>query len=696
MRPLNKALQHPSIRSIAGWTIGLVALVVFFRYLIGCAQNHHRTLDGLSWLFHLLIASGRLLDGLVKVYGWILFVTAATVAAAWFFVLRVREKAVLPGYIEAVLSALLALASIVCMVGNHHVTAVALALSAGLFIVAGGPARGIKDFAAGRAWPALIPLGVGAIFRFWSLAEVPRGFAQHAVVHLEISRSICEALADASSSFDLSSLLFYWPLFWEQHGPMAMIDGLGFCAFGIGMVEARMTQAVLGCLAILVAYALGSSLDGPRFGFLFSFLLAVSPWHLAFSRYGDGEHALPILQALLAFLLVYRAARLGRPRDYALGGVVLGLSWYVYATNQIVPVIALAFFAYKVLASREYLKRDGRKLIVMAAAFVLVSYPHISSSLDKSDGWLARSPQQELRSSPLADFETITGTAAQLFDQVNDPWFFRPGGGLGPAVQTLFIVGAVSCLAGLFMARRRDACVLLLLWLGLSLLPALLSTAFFRRLLLALVVALALSTVAILQMLRLLEKGGVSRRVTSVFLIGVCVLGAVAGAYIYYEKVRVFESNYHIDHTQLALFVARNIGSSFVYVYTPEDGYRTEVDAFVGLIAHRKVEELRREGAAERDLFEIITPRSLAWAMGHLRAGVGRVYIVAHRAAEGVSRGHDNLISRMEAEGFEHVEHGELYVWVSMDGGESRAGEKPVGDTNRIPPPSPASQFRTD
>ena len=433
-----------------------------------------------------------------------------------------------------------------------------------------------------------------------------------------------------------------------------------------------MTQAVLGCLTILVAYGLGVSLDGRRLGFLFSFLLAVSPWHLAFSRYGDGEHALPILQALLAILLVYRAAQLGRTRDYLLGGVVVGLSWYVYATNQIVPVIAVAFFAYKLWSSREFLKRDWSKLIIMAAAFLLASYPHISNSLDLDQGWLARSPQEELRSSPLSDFETVSDTAAQLYVEVRDPWFSRPGGGLGPAVQTLFLVGAIACLAGLFVNRRRDACVLLLLWLGLSVVPALLSTAYFRRLLLVLVAALALSAVAILQMLRLLEEGGVSRRVTSVILIGVCLFGVVAGAFVYYEKVRVFESNYHIDHAQLALFVAQHIGPAFVYVFTPDESYKAEVDAFVELLAQRRIEELRRDGAAERDLFEVVTPRSFPWAVSHLRANTDRVYVIAHRAAEGVSWGDDNLVSIMTAEGFDHSEYGELYVWRIEGGGDSR------------------------
>jgi hypothetical protein len=665
-------------------------------YLTRGARNDQPTLGGLSWLVNLLIASGRLLDGLVRAYGWYLFTTIAAFAAAWFIFLRAKRRAVLPGYVEGVLAALLTLASIVSMVGHHYVIALALAVAAALFIIAGGPTREIRGFATARAWLVLIPLGVGAILRFWSLADIPRGFAQHAVSHLQISQGFSEALTDALISFDLSSFTDLWPMFLEQHGPMAMVDGLGFCVFGVGMVEARLSQAVLGCLAILVAYALGASLDGPRLGFLYSFLLAVSPWHLAFSRYGDGEHALPILQVLLAVFLIYRAARFGRTRDYVLGGVVFGLSWYVYATNQIVPVIAATFFAYKSVASRVFLKRDWTKLILMAAVFVVVSFPHISSRLEIGETWLARTPVVEFTPSPISDYRTIHETFGQLYLQVQDPWFLRSGGGLGPGVQALLIIGAISCLAGLFVPRRRDACVLLLLWLGLSFLPAFLSTAYFRRLLPTLVVALVLSSMAVLRILRLLEEGGVSRRVTSAFLIGLCAFGAVVGAYVYFEGVRIPESNHHIDHTQLALFVSRNIGPAFVYVYVPDQDYKKEVDAFVQLIAHRRIGQLKREGARERDLFEVVTPRTLPWAVGHLRANVDRAYLIAHRAADGVIEGRGSLRSKMAVEEFRQSNQDELLVWMCEGTVGTRDRQQPTDEAwLREKSPSGSEEIRS-
>ena len=97
MRPLTKALHNPSVRTIAGWMIGLLGLLLFFRYLTSCARTYRPTLGGLSWLIHLFIASGRLLVGLVRAYGWYLFATAGSLVVAWFCVRWARKQALLRG-----------------------------------------------------------------------------------------------------------------------------------------------------------------------------------------------------------------------------------------------------------------------------------------------------------------------------------------------------------------------------------------------------------------------------------------------------------------------------------------------------------------------------------------------------------------------------------------------------------------------
>jgi hypothetical protein len=657
------AFKHPHFRLVASSTLGLVAIASLFGHLTTCARNGRQTLSGLSWLVDFLIASGRGIESLFVAGGWIVVVAIVT-----FGFLGVDRKKAGPrqrALAAGILGAGVGLASVLCMTTGHFLCATVLAVGAGLLIVAGGPTRNHDGPAVG-AWLLAISLGVGALLRFWSLAQYPRGFAQHAVEHLKDAIILYEGFLPSIVSLDLKSAVQFAPLLMTQHGPMGLVDALGFSVFGVGRVEASMTQGVVGCIAICVAYGLGTSLEGPRLGFLFSFLLAVCSWHIAFSRYGDAEHILPTLQLLLALLFTYRAARFGRIRDYVVAGLVVGLSWYVYATNVAVPIVVAVFLGYKVVVSKEYRKRDAVKLVYMALMFMMVTWPHLSVGQDGRELGLVRTERGEFKPGAIRNAQTYKEVSKQLYVDVHDTWFSKPGGGLGAPAQTLAIVGAVVCLAGLFVPRRRDACALIMIWLAVSFLPAVLSQGVhFRRLLLVLVVALILSSVAILRILRLLEEGGVSWRATSILLALLCVVGTATSGHVYFEKVWVEECNIHVSHTDVAEFVSRNIGQGFFYIYASDELNRLMIEDFVRLFGYQRIEELRRQGKKERDLFLAVTPASLSLAIEDLRNGDRVVYLVSHRDDEEHSGLLEGVRSRIADDGRLFSRHGDVWIWES-------------------------------
>jgi uncharacterized membrane protein YhaH (DUF805 family) len=655
------ALQHPPVRRAVCWLAGLLVVAVLYWHLTSCARSGCQTLGGLSWFVESLIAAGRLIDRQFTAYGW--YVVAAILSLVVSSILITKAGPTRRSLIAAILVSALGLASILSMAEGRLGAATGLALGAAMLLLAGGPCREeVRETA--REWPLLIPLVVGGLLRFWSLAEYPRGFAQHAVEHLKGSLVFYEGVQQALRSFNLSPGSGFWRLVVEQWGPMSMVDGVGFFIFGVGWVQARLTQAVLGCFAICTAYALGTNLDGRRLGFLFSFLLAVSPWHLAFSRYGDAEHVLPTLQALLAVLFVVRAARWGRTLDYALAGITVALSWYVYATNQLVPLLAAGYLTYKLVLSRGFLRRDGTKLIQMAAVFFMVSIPHFAALGYKGGVWLLRTPADGLSPSAVSDLDSWREVGRQLFSQVVESWFFREGGGLGPVIQTLFIVGTVLCVAGLFVRRRRDSSVLLLLWLALSFLPAVLSQSVqFRRLLLTLVVALVLSSVAVLRTLQLLEEGGISRRTSRVILIGLCALGTAASCFHYFEEVRVDECNLHRYHTAIADYVSKNLGREYIYAYAPTGTDLWEMRDFISLFAHERIRELEREGLEKLDLVRSVERKDLPVVLTNPRNIDGNVQLVASKDAVGQWDDPTSLRSLLARFDRGPRRHGGIFIW---------------------------------
>jgi hypothetical protein len=628
---------------------------------------------------------GRTIDRFLTAWGWHVVAGIASLAITTVFL--IKRGPARHSLLVAISASAMGLASILCMIERRPGVGAGLALGAAILLLLGGPQRE-QVCGAAREWPLWIPLGVGGLLRFWSLAEFPRGFAQHAVIHHQGALVFYEGVAQAIRSLDLSPLLGLWSLMEKQWGPMSMVNGIGFLVFGVGWVQARLTQAVLGCLAICAAYALGSSVGGRRLGFVFSFLLAVSPWHLAFSRYGDAEHALPTLQALLAVLFVVRAARWGRILDYILAGITVGMSWYVYATNQVVPLLAAGFLISKLIFSRGFLRRDGVKLLYMAAVFVVMSAPHLTA-LGYGDGlWLLRTPAGELNRYAAVDLDAWQEVARQLYCQVWESWFFREGGGLGPLVQSLVIVGTVLCLAGLFERRRRDASVLLLLWLGLSFLPAVLSTTVqFRRLLLTLVVALILVSVAILRTLRLFEAGGLSRRASRSILIGLCGLGAAASCCVYFDEVRVEECNLHRYHTEIADYVAKNIGPAYIYAYAPTGTDQWELGYYISLFAYERLQELGRDGLSQGELVAVVERKDLPVVLGNPRNIDGNVRFIASKDAAGQWEDPASLRSRLARVNRAPLRYGDVLIWEWRVGTGPQSGHRivPAGQPARSP-----------
>ena len=247
MRRLSTALQHPPVRLAASWVVGLLVATVLWRQLVTSALNGSQTLGWLSWFVDSLIAAGRTIDHLFSAFGWqsvIAIISLAIISA--FVIPRGRRRR---SMVVALLASALSVASTLGMAERHMGAAVGFALGAAILLIAGGPDRE-QACEEARDWPLMIPLAVGAVLRFWSLAEYPRGFAQHAVEHLKGSLVFYEALGQIVGSFDLSSVHRLWGMLAEQWGPMSMVDGIGFFVFGVGWVQARLTQALLGCLAM--------------------------------------------------------------------------------------------------------------------------------------------------------------------------------------------------------------------------------------------------------------------------------------------------------------------------------------------------------------------------------------------------------------------------------------------------------------
>ncbi len=266
------------------------------------------------------------------------------------------------------------------------------------------------------------------------------------------------------SSYTGKEVLF----FYLAAGLMRLLDE--------SMFALRLTAAFVGLLTIAATYWLGRELGLRREVALIAVaLLAVSFWHLVFSRLGFRVISQPLLQALTLALLL-RGLRLGQWRWLLPAGVALGLAGYTYLAVRVFPLLLL-LAALPLLRSR----RRWVQLVTVMAVAAIVLTPLLAYFWQHPDAFWVRIGQVAPGQAGLSLGESVW-RALQMFFLVGDPYIRfnlpqRPL--LGPFWGTLLLVGWLS----LFWRWRawqadwrRSALLLLLCNPFIMLLPTALAT----------------------------------------------------------------------------------------------------------------------------------------------------------------------------------------------------------------------------
>lgn len=143
--------------------------------------------------------------------------------------------------------------------------------------------------------------------------------------------------------------------------------------FGLNEWSVRLPGAVLGVLTVLVVYLLVRelvekfSVRDSKFEIIASLFLAISPWHIHFSR-GGWEVNVATFFVSLGVLLFLKALR--NPDLFALSVLSFVLSLYTYhAARVIVPLLGVALLAFYY---REMFLQKSKKLFLGSLLFGVV------------------------------------------------------------------------------------------------------------------------------------------------------------------------------------------------------------------------------------------------------------------------------------------------------------------------------------
>jgi 4-amino-4-deoxy-L-arabinose transferase-like glycosyltransferase len=179
---------------------------------------------------------------------------------------------------------------------------------------------------------------LGGALRFVELGTLPPA------LHPDEAANALEALSLRESGRSTDGR--FLPVVFEHHG-VDYVEGtyiwLAVPFVSDADASIRIPAALAGTFAILATFFLGARLGGTRLGLLAALLLAIEPWAVHHSRFGDRPTLEPLLLAA-GLALGLRGFDTRSQGLSALGGLLLGGALVNYPPARIVvPLVALAF-----------------------------------------------------------------------------------------------------------------------------------------------------------------------------------------------------------------------------------------------------------------------------------------------------------------------------------------------------------------
>ena len=250
-------------------------------------------------------------------------------------------------------------------------------------------------------------LFIAACLRFYALDKFPPGLYPDEAVNA----------TDALQALEKEDLQAYYPNNNGREGLFINLLALSFKFFGVTINTLRMIPAIIGLLTILAVYLLGKEIINQTGGLIASFLVAVSYWHLNFSRVGFRAILVPLVLSL-SFYLLFKGYRILKNKNinkkstkqrlkkaqgsigqffqkiyslysitgktgknkngertgriyFLLAGLVFGIGFHTYLAFRVSPAIVVVFFLLICLVNFKNRLELKRLIIVPSLLFLL-------------------------------------------------------------------------------------------------------------------------------------------------------------------------------------------------------------------------------------------------------------------------------------------------------------------------------------
>lgn len=328
----------------------------------------------------------------------------------------------------------------------------------------------------------IVVLLLAALLRLWDLSGVQSGFFRDEAAIGYNAYSIWQTGADEFGiKFPIvfrSFEVFFLPAYLYLTAPIVGI-------FGLNEFNVRVLSAISGIIAVYLVFCLSLELfKKPRMAILASLTLAISPWHIFYSR-GAFEGNLGLTAFTAGFLFWIKFSNGKRWPYFLLSLILFVFSMYCYqAERLVVPLSGLVVFLY----FYKVIWKLKRKLIIPMIIAVILLTPLLSLSFKPGGyhrafgvsvfqqphppGILSGEPESYLRLRQItALYLSYFSPRNLFFDSDYNKQRVTENHSVLYAWMLLFlIVGLVSV-----WKRKDTGCKLLLWWVVIAPIPATLS-----------------------------------------------------------------------------------------------------------------------------------------------------------------------------------------------------------------------------
>ena len=318
----------------------------------------------------------------------------------------------------------------------------------------------------------LLVLMVAIFFRFWKISNIPFGLNNDAAWEGSAALDILQG--------NFANYIPYATEGWRGEGIIRSVVALVMLFFGNDPVTIRISTVIFGIALIPAIFVLIRKFFDEKLAILTSFFVAISGWHITFSKTGWRAVIVPFF-ATLTFYFFFKGLENKKIIHFVLSGIFLAIvSFYTYDAARVVPLFFIFWLTVEAISRKSFLKTHGKNLSAFFISFFIISFPMITYAFNNWQNFTSRSEflfvgheiEKVGNFSPLINNIVTTTFLFNVKANGNDFFIFEPL--VDEPISWLLPIGFLITL--LFSLIKKDKRYFFMVcWFLASLLPGVLS-----------------------------------------------------------------------------------------------------------------------------------------------------------------------------------------------------------------------------